>query len=268
MFKEIGQFNSRHKKPEFLVEVVQSNRRSIPPRIKPNREQGTVREQHALSFLLEFFRREVGEDRARFVPFVHGVWIRRLGSWSSSSQILRIERISCPANFNCEPFLFTLQVDLAPIRMSGLSNRSKKFALVRSTSQLKIFPEEDVSIGRDSCLLVLCLSGRYWYKRSQCRLASLKLPVSSGICWRHLGIFKKNVMISILIPNLAKFSWYSISALTCGSQSILDLPAQPIDASTRISKQRAGDCSNVQCSLEIIGADLIPWAIGCFESLD
>ena len=156
MFKEIGQFNSSHKKPEFLVEVVQSNRRSIPPRIKPNREQGTVREQHALSFLLEFFRREVWEDRARFVPFDHGVWIRRLGSWSSSSQILRIERISCPANFNCEPFLFTLQVDLAPIRMSGLTNRSKKFALVRSTSQLKILPEEVDLIGRDSLFIWSC----------------------------------------------------------------------------------------------------------------
>ena len=124
----ISQFNSRHKKSEPLVEVVQSNRQSIPPRIKPNREQGTVHEPHALPFLLDLFRHVVWEDQARFVP---DVWIRRLGTCcsytsSSSSERLRIVRISCPTNSNCQPFLFTMDPEVfrLPSEMSGCQTMS------------------------------------------------------------------------------------------------------------------------------------------------
>ena len=87
----IDYLNSRHKKSGFLVEVDQSNHQSIPPRIKSNRERGTVREPYALPFWLDLFRRVVWEGRARFVPVVHGVWIQPRCSPTFSSQRLRIE---------------------------------------------------------------------------------------------------------------------------------------------------------------------------------
>ena len=101
--------------------------------------------------------------------------------------------------------------------MSGLSvhwhvrsNRSKEFALVRSASQFKILPEEADSIGRDSLFIWSCAcrgadidtSARYF---PQYRLAS---PQAASVVRNMLKApwsFQKNVMISTLIPNLAKF---------------------------------------------------------------
>ena len=80
MVKEIGRINSHHKNSELLVEVVQSNHRSIPPRIKSNRERGTVREPHALPLLTALFCRVVKENPTRLVCNLRDPWSQHPGS--------------------------------------------------------------------------------------------------------------------------------------------------------------------------------------------